>query len=205
MFLSSVSKFIVITLSFHLCYSINTLIFTNKRHYIELPQNKCILSETNEKALIEVFLKKGEYLSSENLSPERLFEIQNLCDKVIIQYDQGYSIRKQLLVDKVVAGSTRLHKNFNFYFNLYDKNQINVEDICCKYDIPAMQLLRMIFNCRIKHLFSHFNDREVKDIVKKLFRREEIYNVKRADIIKERDEIQISIAKQIDQLSFNDK
>eukprot|EP01038_Epipyxis_sp_PR26KG_P010479 gene10479-14082_t len=74
-----------------------------------------------EKSVMSKLIRKGEYISGNLLSPERIDEILSVCDQVDMSLSQAKSLRKQLLVDKTIYSHSVLKRKFVSVYGRYYK------------------------------------------------------------------------------------
>lgn len=172
---------------------------TNIKKCIEWKNINNPITIQQESAISNILVKRGEYTSHLNLPIHRMDEIKFECDKVNMNILQAFSLRKQLLVNKVVDGSSsRLKKMFNQIERLYC-NGNSILFLSEKYDIPPVSIMRSIIMKRVVDANPRMRNYNQKDIVKKILREDEsVYS----QYLDERDLLELQYSKLNDQITY---
>ena len=132
-----------------------------------------------EKRVAKACLRRGEYVSGSQLSDSRVCEIldalgspDNKEDGSYMTLAQALSLRKQLLVSKIVNESWKLRENIPKIAKQYERGRSIVE-ISEVFDLPAMAVLRSIFTTRAQGLRPDMYSGDVKESVKIALRKKD--------------------------------
>lgn len=186
-----------------------------------------------EKRVAKACLRRGEYVSGSQLSDKRVCEILDALGSSDNQEDGSYmtlaqalSLRKQLLVSKIVNESWKLRENIPTIAKQYDRGRSIVE-ISEVFDLPAVAVLRSIFTTRAQGLRPDMYSGDVKqsvkialrkkgddveeaeedsDMVPDETRRRDMGQIRllAAELLDDEDLRQLSEAKKVDQVSYVD-
>ena len=141
---------------------------------------------------------QAEYVNSFNLSPERLDEINVICKLNGLTIEQGLSLRKQLMVTKIMNATSKLRRLENEIEKLFLKGY-SITKLMQKYDIPPVAMLRSIITNRVRKLNPQMLERDVKDIIKDILSNGHYQDVYLSDYEKE----ELKISKLLDQNSYS--
>jgi hypothetical protein len=129
-----------------------------------------------EETVLKVLVKKGEWLSGQKLSDRRVGEILDVLDSIRelprrdLTLAQAMSLRKQLLVQKLIASSWRLNDDrpgaIGAKVSAQYKRGAKVTAIAQRVDMPAVALLRSIFMERSKERWPQMRHGDHRDIIK---------------------------------------
>ena len=140
------------------------------------------IAKSQEESVIKVLVKRGEWLSGQKLSDRRVGEILDVLDSIRelprrdLTLAQAMSLRKQLLVQKLIASSWRLNDNspgaIGAKVSAQYKRGAKVTDIAQRVDLPAVALLRSIFMERSEERWPQMMHGDHRDIIKIALRME---------------------------------
>jgi hypothetical protein len=180
----------------------NRLQLTGKRHdlkWIYSSNTRGPVSNKAESILSPYLLQPGEYVSSYSLSESRKQEIQNMATTVGMSIQQALSLRKQLLVQKIMMRSSSLNKNYQEVKHKYNQGS-SIQELSTVYDQPPVAILRMILKEKVSIVYDYLLEKDRKNLIKLALREEgPVYET----LMNERDRNELKVAKGIDQSSFS--
>lgn len=142
--------------------------FTGKRVDIIWDEDYQPVTLASERKLMTALLMRGEYQSGKQLSPARMKQINEASVRVNMTINQCLSLRKQLLVAKVVRCflTPKMQATATKAYN----SGKDISDISRELDIPAMKIFRAIIAQRLDKLYPILTEKEVKNVIKWAFR-----------------------------------
>ena len=142
--------------------------FTGKRVNITWDEGYQPINSASERKLMTALLMSGEYQSGKLLSPARIKQINEASVTANMTIDQCLSLRKQLLVDKVVRCflTPQMQATATKAYN----SGKDISVISRELDIPAMKIFRAIVAQRLDKLYPSLTEKEVKNVIKWAFR-----------------------------------
>lgn len=155
------------------------LTFTGKRRSLQWntdnKQTMAVeLGPNSLTAIKSVLLKRGEYIYGGKLDKSRIEEINQCIAKYspTMTIPQALSLRKQLLIDKLVREASRLRASEGRLNQLYHEKQVSLRTLQQQFDFPAVSIFRMRLHKLVKEFTSplRLNEKETKKIVKVLLR-----------------------------------
>jgi len=118
-----------------------------------------------ENSIMKVLLTRGEYVDGLNLPPHRRAQIEQVCLKEGVLVEQALSLRKQLLVEKIMKSGFRMRKEEANIRSAY-ANGDSIAQISKRTDLPAVALLRAVLVKRVRKYFDQLTEKEIKTVVK---------------------------------------
>jgi hypothetical protein len=173
---------------------------TGKRIDVKWGQSRRPIKPSTEREIAKVLLARGEFRAGSKLSEQRIAEIADTLERVggYITMDQALSLRKQLLVEKIINTSTRMQKSSEALRHAYEKGR-NILALSKKFDLPPVAIFRNILTYRARRRYPDLYERDLKDLVKFALRGEgDVY----LNLLNDRDREELEIAKAEDQTSF---
>ena len=142
--------------------------FTGKRVNITWDEGYQPINSASERKLMTALLMSGEYQSGKLLSPARIKQINEASVTANMTIDQCLSLRKQLLVAKVVRCflTPQMQATATKAYN----SGKDISVISRELDIPAMKIFRAIVAQRLDKLYPSLTEKEVKNVIKWAFR-----------------------------------
>jgi len=192
----------IITPSIVKSFNINNYITINniKRKTVNIKwSNKYkLVNYKQEKAITPYLIIPKEYLSSYHLDHNRIIEIETICKETGLSLDQGLSLRKQLMVNKIIDRTTKLRQVEKEIERSYN-NGNDIIMLLNKYDIPPVAILRQIFTNRIRNRNPNMLERDIRDIMKDILNDGQYQDI----YLSTDDKQQLTIAKSLDQNSYS--
>jgi len=183
-------------------FNINNYITINniKKKTINIKWNNKykLVTYKQEKTITPYLIIPNEYVSSYNLDEKRINEIEYICKETGLSLDQGLSLRKQLMVNKIIDKTTKLRQVEKDIERSYYNNN-NIIMLLQKYDIPPVAILRHIFTNRIRNSNPNMLERDIKDIMKDILNDGQYQDI----YLSTDDKQQLAIAKSLDQNSYS--
>eukprot|EP01035_Chromulina_nebulosa_P029297 gene29297-38819_t len=105
----------------------------------------------------------GEFTLSSYLSADRLDFIEKKC-RNIMTLPQALSLRKQILIDKVIFGGYQLQRSRFDILRWYSKNSMRL--LSNKFDQPAMAIFRLVMTNKVTRRYPNMLEKDVKRVVK---------------------------------------
>jgi len=183
---------------------VGTLLLPLTRKKISLPEwpyttSPHPIKEKVEREVIKVLVRPGEFLSGQRLSDKRVCDILDSLEKhggggEYMTLAQALSLRKQLLVNKLVKDSWRLKSRSADLCKQYYRGRA-ITEIAILNDFPAVGLLRVVLAERAHECWPDLNVGEVKEVVKLALRpspavNENLETETEDEIIEDTDEIE---------------
>lgn len=113
--------------------------------------------------------------------------------------EQALSLRKQLMVEKIMVRTTALRREYRSIKTQY-KGGTNLQQISRSLDLPPVAIFRMLLDERVRATFPDLLDRDKKLLVKLALRGEgEAYET----LMSKRDRKELAAAKEADQSSYS--
>ena len=187
--------------------SFNTLLLTQRKiNLAPWPYTSSMgpIKRDREDLVAKVLVKRGEYCSGGNLSDVRLSEIIDRCSAPAhyMTIAQALSLRKQLLVSKIISNSWRIKDAMPMVRKQYAAGR-SICAIAAEIDQPAMALLRNILTSRAQERYPDMDYRDVKVEVRAALRNEDSTGGGALHgLLTAQDAEQLLEAKKSDQLSF---
>mmetsp|Transcript_9827 Transcript_9827/g.14660 ORF Transcript_9827/g.14660 Transcript_9827/m.14660 type:complete len:398 (+) Transcript_9827:20-1213(+) len=135
-------------------YVKDTLTYPN---VVKFGMEKLILQKKSQLML------PGEFTAASHLPASRIEDIQAKCLN-IMTLQQALSLRKQILVNKVVESSRKLWRLEREILDGYKHKSIKV--LSSKYDQPAIALLRLALAQKTRNMRPNFFENDIKCVVK---------------------------------------
>mmetsp|Transcript_32786 Transcript_32786/g.55277 ORF Transcript_32786/g.55277 Transcript_32786/m.55277 type:complete len:446 (-) Transcript_32786:205-1542(-) len=129
------------------------------------PNSFLTITKEAENRLAAALLKRGEYVDGLNLSESRISEIEKICNQEGVLFEQAMSLRKQLLVTKIMRSGGRLRREEAFIRSSYAQG-ISLAKLSRRKDLPAVALLRAVLTKRVRKFFPSLSEKEIKTVVK---------------------------------------
>jgi hypothetical protein len=181
---------------------------------------------SSERKLSFVLTRRGEYTNSENIPEYRVKEIERVALKEGVALEQALCLRKQILVNKIIWNASQLSKKKSFSVTSYEAG-MGIDELSQNTDLPAVAILRTVFTERLEKYYTNIGVKTSKSIIKWAFRYNGILpsqkpkdgspfpdNASEISILRgeefgiyimtSRDVAQLSIAKGIDQISYEE-
>jgi hypothetical protein len=133
------------------------------------------------------------------LSKHRISEIKEQCDIVGMSIEQGLSLRKQLMVQRILERSKDLHRSFHVLKRKYNAGA-SILSLSKDLDQPPVALMRALLLDRVKNAYPMETDSDIKRLVKFGLRGE---GVAYEQHMNERDRKELDTAKDHDNSSFS--
>ena len=114
-----------------------------------------------------VLLRRGEFGP---LRGDRLYQVENECDALGVQFSQGLSIRKQLMVSKTMAGFGKLkdEKILKKMVQMFDRQNKSLLEMARELDLPPVSIFRAILSWKVLQLHPELSCGRRKEIVKSI-------------------------------------
>jgi len=118
--------------------------------------------------VMSALLRSGEYQSGKQLPHTRIKQINEASMRVNMTIDQCLSLRKQMLVAKVVKlfFTSQMQATATKAYN----SGKDISDISRELDIPAMKILRALVAQRLDKYYPNLTDGDMKKVIKWAFR-----------------------------------
>jgi hypothetical protein len=114
--------------------------------------------------------------------------------------EQAFSMRKQLLVDKIVNDGGKIRKHSKNIRKAYDGG-LSIAKLCIRYDLPPVAIFRDMLGFRVKNFipFSKLGEKALKLLVKNGLRGEgEAWD----RLMNDRDKQELADAKAVDDMTY---
>lgn len=114
-------------------------------------------------------------------------------------FEQALSLRKQLLVDKIVNDGWKLRKNGDRIRRAYQQG-VSLLDLAVQYDQPPVAIFRDMLTTRVRahRMFDDLRDKDKRNVVKAGLRGDG----PAWDMMSERDRHELATAKAVDHTSY---
>eukprot|EP00596_Hydrurales_sp_CCMP1899_P000906 CAMPEP_0119051816 /NCGR_PEP_ID=MMETSP1177-20130426/73304_1 /TAXON_ID=2985 /ORGANISM="Ochromonas sp, Strain CCMP1899" /LENGTH=311 /DNA_ID=CAMNT_0007031149 /DNA_START=38 /DNA_END=970 /DNA_ORIENTATION=+ len=122
----------------------------------------------------------------------------NGVEKMLLE--QALSMRKQLLVDKIVNDGWKMRKHSNNIRKAYDGG-LSIAQLCIRYDLPPVAMIRDMLGFRVRNFrpFNKLREKDLKRLVKDGLRGEgEAWD----RLMSDRDKQELADAKAVDNMSY---
>ena len=177
------------------------------------------IRKEREDSVAKRLVVRGEYCAGANLSDKRINEIADVCGvggaggdgSHYMSLMQALSLRKQLLVSKIIKGGWRLDKDMPRVRQQY-KSGRDISEIALSLDQPPMALLRNILTARAMERYPDMEFRDLKVFVRAALRNEPSANEGddaaqpvAHELLTPQDVVQLERAKLSDQMSFSEE
>lgn len=189
-----------------------------------------------EDSVAKKLVLRGEFIAGSFLSDKRINEIADVCgvggtpgtttttgggNGNYMSLMQALSLRKQLLVSKIISSGWRLDKDMPRVRQQY-KSGRDISDIAYDLDQPAMALLRNILTLRAQERYPELDFRDLKAFVRAALRNEPVPSedelegvsappttaaqpAAHHELLTPLDVVQLERAKLCDQMSFSEE
>lgn len=183
------------------CDLVHKLRYTD--HVIRLEWNLggCFptVSGRAERRVAPSLVVEGEYIGHHLLSPERMKMIEASCAANSMRVEQALSMRKQLLVQKILTRNSALKKNLPAMKGSYERG-VSILRMSERMDQPPMAIFRLLLYDRVRSKFQDLPERDIKLLIKEALREQgDVYE----SLMDARDKEELTSAKLNDQTSYS--
>lgn len=152
-----------------------------------------------ENLVAKALVIPGEYTGNQLLSPERVAAIERSCASSGMRVEQALSMRKQLLVQKILHRSSALRKDLPAIQRSYNKG-MSILRLSESMDQPPVAMFRLLLYDRVRNHFPDLLERDVKLLMKDALREQ---GVVYESLMDDRDRDELQSAKLYDQTSYS--